>query len=83
MKKIPILLFVFLGFFLGSNAQIVFSQNFETSKTVMPAGWHQQLPKNDSTNKGWQFDTAYLPIGGYMGSYLAIDGSYFCFRKRY
>lgn len=79
MKKILFPTLIVLGSIFSGNAQTVFSQNFETSLTAMPAGWHQQLSKYDTTNSGWQFNNAYLPNGGYMASYFSTDGSYFAF----
>lgn len=64
MKKL--LLSATLGLFaIASFAQTpIYSQNFETTKTAMPAGWKQQV---NSTNGGWQFNNSY---GATMNSYV-------------
>ncbi len=81
MKKLAIYfsLFIFSFSFDAVKAQVVFSQNFETTKTAMPAGWHQQLSTYDPTNLGWQFDTIFLPNGGGINSFLKTNGSYIAF----
>ncbi|HTB32328.1 MAG TPA: hypothetical protein VK808_09905, partial [Bacteroidia bacterium] len=80
MKKLLLVAILVLGSIYSGTAQTVFLQNFETSATSIPSGWHQQTSSSDPTNLGWQFDTAYLPINGGLGSYyFTTDGSYFAF----
>jgi hypothetical protein len=52
-----------VGFFMGSSplkAQTtLLYQNFETSQTIIPTGWTQQLTASAATNGGWVFGNAF------------------------
>lgn len=76
MKKILLVLtlFIFSGFVL--KAQVVFSQNFEASLNSMPAGWHQQLNASAPTNGGWLFSNSFP---GYFGFIYAPYHTYCAF----
>src|SRR5581483_8289153 len=72
MKKILLVLAIsFSG--LCVNAQVVFSENFQSSQFSMPAGWHQQIAASAPTNGGWQFSN-YFP--GYFGFIYAPAHTY-------
>lgn len=79
MKKILLGVLLIYGSIFNSTAQTVYSQNFESSMTLMPAGWHQQLSTYIPTNLGWQFDTIFLPNGGGINSFLSVHGTYMAF----
>ena len=66
MKK---LLFVYALIILlagNSNAQVIFSQDFQSTGNSIPAGWKQQNSAYIPTNLGWQFGNY---AGGYFGYY--------------
>ena len=79
MKKLLLGAILVCGSMFSGSAQTVYSQNFETSMTAMPAGWHQQQPTYIPTNLGWQFDTIFLPNGGGINSFLSVHGTYMAF----
>lgn len=63
------LLFIlcFIACFMSSlQAQVIFSQDFQSNGNSIPAGWKQQNPSEDPSNLGWQFGTY---AGGYFGGY--------------
>lgn len=63
MKKLLLTAVLALSTAAVSFAQTpIFTQNFEVTKTSMPAGWKQEV---SNTNGGWQFNNAYGPNMGY------------------
>jgi len=66
MKKLLLASTLFLLVAFNSDAQVIFSQDFQSNGNSIPAGWKQQNASAAPTNLGWQFGTY---AGGYFGSY--------------
>jgi hypothetical protein len=79
MKKILLGLLLACVTEFTVTGQTVYSQNFENSMTAIPIGWHQQLPKYDTTNLGWQFDTVFLPLNGGLIYFLDTNSTYLAY----
>ncbi len=78
MRKQLLIAGALVGLVFSIHAQtVLLSQNFESSLTSMPTGWHQQNPIYDPTNKGWEFNNAYT--GTYLSYNFPVDGSYFAY----
>jgi hypothetical protein len=73
MKKIIFLICFFCFTFNWVYAQVIFSENFESTGNSMPAGWHQQQAAYIPTNQGWFFNTT---IGGIMNAYVPAHTNY-------
>jgi len=65
-KKLLFTLFIIACFMSSSQAQVIFSQDFQSNGNNIPVGWKQQNPSEDPSNLGWQFGTY---AGGYFGGY--------------
>jgi hypothetical protein len=83
MKKNTLfrLLFAVLvaGAFGNTHAQTTFFyQNFETTKTAMPAGWSQQLTASAPSNNGWYFNNNMPTANNGLGNYTTPH-SYYAF----
>ncbi|HWY98062.1 MAG TPA: CARDB domain-containing protein, partial [Bacteroidia bacterium] len=69
---------LFLATSLHAQTTLYF-QNFETSKTAIPAGWAQQKAAADPTNKGWEFGNKYP---GALATYVPAH-TYYAFVDDY
>lgn len=78
MKKFLLIVSIVLGVFINLKAQdTLYFQNFDSSLTNTPAGWHLQNSIYDSSNYGWQFKNTYWY--GNLLFWWPADGSYFAF----
>lgn len=67
MKKKLLLTLCVIVFIIGSStAQVIFSQDFQSTGNTIPPGWKQQNPSATPTNLGWRFGNS---AGGYFGYY--------------
>jgi hypothetical protein len=80
MKKKLFLFIIILSKYLNTSGQVIYSENFETSRTSIPLGWHQELTSSVPTNKGWEFSNTfptylsyYFPANSYCAFVDAID----------